>query len=788
MTPATDLDGAVYEFHRYLSDQVAPLMVVDEVQVLLQSPAPRVAAEAERWVSEQRDARTDAGRADLLMHVVRKLAQMGEFDLVPRPMLGAYLNDFGQELVFLCPASERPRLVASLVAFGEMLTAPGALLAETPRGAMNAVASRRMAVYLDQLTDGAEGERREEVASAFMATAALEAQSRAELDESLAPLRGVGIDPASQNVLNSIARSLPGWGLIEGEGETLQAGGERLGAMRQIVTLGEDDEEVTKRFREMVHSAIEQFNARNPGRAESILSLATQMIENGKVKAAFADNLRGASAYLDPEALRWAAERPETFKALRSVLSFFTPLSPEGLIRVLREETEEAARRDAEALLGVHGGPARALAFDTLAREPLTAPSGLLISLLRALRRIPQTPAGPGANGAAAGVAASEADVLIRFAGRGADPAVAAQAIYCLGQSKEDRAERALLALLRNYEGLLARAAAGTSPSPEDVADLLARTCAALAQIETPRSLKALVDHGLRVEPELGDCASRLAEAAAVDFSAHPELLKRLLDALRGELPRAVLGLSLRRDLRRATGLARALSGTPHPDVVAVFEGLARRHAAEEIGTLAERALEDWKEKARTDGDATPATTLSGDLGFFGLPMLLQTLEQGAMTGALSLIDADGVPRAQIWLERGGMASASFRGLEGEAAVYEMLIRPFPGTFAFVSRTDVPEAGPLGTRRLTGLVFEGVRRHDEWKKAAALVGDDARLAPGGKAGPSDSDEDPHVVEAVWTAAIEGRSPSECEASLRYDSYRIRRLLAHWVETDALRAA
>lgn len=380
----------------------------------------------------------------------------------------------------------------------------------------------------------------------------------------------------------------------------------------------------------------------------------------------------------------------------------------------------------------------------------------------------------------------SEADVLVRFAGRGADPLVATQAIYGLGQLIGDRAGRALIGLLRTYEGLLSRAERA-SRDAEELSELLARTCGALAQNGTVGGIEALTGHGLKLDEALGDCSARLAEASRVDFAAYPDLMKRLLDTLRGELPRSVLGIRLRKDLGRGVSLTRALSGTSAPEVRQLFETIVRTHGDQEIGEVAQRAILAWNEKAHPAETSTPST-LAGDLGFFGLPMLLQTLEQGSMTGCLSLMDRTGAPRAQVWLKRGEMVTATFRHLAGESAMYELLIRPFPGTFAFVHRGDGPAPGPLGTQKINTLVFEGVIRHDERQRAAALVGDTARLLPTGQPRSPTPNETADLGDALWEAVEGGATPAECEASMPYDSGQIRGLLAAWVEMEALQVA
>ena len=87
-----------------------------------------------------------------------------------------------------------------------------------------------------------------------------------------------------------------------------------------------------------------------------------------------------------------------------------------------------------------------------------------------------------------------------------------------------------------------------------------------------------------------------------------------------------------------------------------------------------------------------------------------------------------------------------------------------------------------------GLIFEGVRRHDEWKRSAALVGDDVRFAATGGAREIKTDEAADFVKALWAVASPGSTARDCEGQFAVDSYRIRRLLASWVEIDALRLA
>lgn len=774
MNNSADFGVAAFEFERYLSDHVAPLMIEEEFGILLRNPPTALVGATMHWMTE---GGSEGGEAvgDRILHAVRKIVLMGEFDLVPRPELGAFLAEYCREILEACPAPDRERVSEACAALISSLSSPPK---EAPRPAptqMDPETLHRMEVFLEQLGSEAPGERRDEVASEFMATAALGSSSREELDATLAPLRSVGIDPATENVLNQIARSLPGWGVIEFPTAELPRR-ERLGAMRQIVTLGEDAAEVAKRFREMVHAGIAQFNQGDVGRAQSILILAQQMAMEERVQAPYVESLRNAHDYLDMAKLRATADKPESLHALRTIMSFFHGLSPEGLLKSLRGDVEENRRYDLSALLEVHGAVGRALALEQLNAPDVGRDPAFAASALRVLRRIPPPD----------GSADPEIEVVLRHATRDTEPLVATQAIYCLGQSKGERAERALLGLVRNYEGLLMRPAAiPASITAEDISGLLDRTCDALARRGTPACLRALVDHGLRIQPELGDCARRLAEGTHADFSGHPDLLKRLIEALRAELPRGLLGLRLRKETGRAASLVKALSGTASAEVEALFREIARKHGEEQSGELAAEALEAFAAKARA-AEAS-SSTFSGDLAFFGLPMLLQTLSQGQMTGVLTLIDAVGLPASKLWLLEGRLRHATLGRLSGQDALYQLLIRPFPGTFAFVHRKDGPTTGVLDPpAELMSLIFEGVRRHDEWKRSAALVPDEARLWPTGKPRDIRTEEAADLVEDVWKAVISGATAGECESRFLIDSHRVRSLLASWVETDALK--
>ena len=136
------------------------------------------------------------------------------------------------------------------------------------------------------------------------------------------------------------------------------------------------------------------------------------------------------------------------------------------------------------------------------------------------------------------------------------------------------------------------------------------------------------------------------------------------------------------------------------------------------------------------------------------------------------------------------MKSCQVRGLTGEEAFYQLLERPFAGSFVLQRRSEAAgEKPPDSLPEVLTLCLEGMRRYDELQQAAALVPDDLKLKPTQVRPEHHPDElDGMLVNGLWNLASGGATPRECEAALKADSYRIRRQLAHWMESGALTSA
>ncbi|HET7747434.1 MAG TPA: DUF4388 domain-containing protein, partial [Vicinamibacteria bacterium] len=609
-------------------------------------------------------------------------------------------------------------------------------------------------------------------------TAALQAQTKQELDSNLAPLREVGMEPATEQVLRALARGLAGWALSLGEGAPpVPVSREQLDAMQKIVSLPEDPAEVGKRFREMVQAAIEQFNEGQLGRAVSMFDLAEKMITDQKVKPMFVDPLRStAHDRLSPDKLKSFAERTDYRPQLRRVLSFFHALRPATLLDALEHEPQRDRRHQLLSLLEVHDQAARQECWDRL--RTLVAPGAMadpffLRNLIHLMRVIPRPPNAS---------VEEEVDAVMKTSGRDSPPPLVKQVIAYLSATRHDKAERALITYLKVFENMLLQPETAVY-SAADVETLLDRTCAALARYGTPRSWKLLIDHGLKAEARLGSPFLRLSEAGRVDLSSSPELVGRVVAAVRAELPRGgVMGLMARKTDDKAISLIQALAGTPLPEVQELLQEVVSRQGDKPMGEAARKALASL---ASAGKPPAPPATLSGDLEQFGLPNLLHTFTQSSLTGILTLMDKDGRARGTIVLEKSSFRGAQCGAATGEMAVYELLEKPFPGSYAFVCRELAGLPDLLPPQDLLRHLMEGLRRHDEFRRAAAVVPDGARLKPTGKKPSLPQGSDATLSKSIWGTTATGKPIEACEAQMKTDAYTVRRLAAHWVEDGSM---
>lgn len=622
------------------------------------------------------------------------------------------------------------------------------------------------------------GEIEGKLLAEVLAEVARTARSNRELENQLGMLRSLGVPDAGRSPLRTLAQALPDWAPRPGQEAPFGA----VKAMRQIVDLARENDAVHQRFGELVVAAVEEFNSGSLGRAVTLVDLARRMTEDGTVDESTRRNVvRDAFPKLDGARLRGAAEAEEQRHLLRRFMAFFPQLEPDELLSQLELEGKRDQRRTIIALLSAVGRETRVAALATL-RDGMAGTRPLpwhfernLVYLLRTIPRADDEPIDP------------EIDVLSHGSELAGPLPLVREALAALGQVRHDRAETTLAARVLELE----QALLGVHQLPHESDDLLAlldSSVALLARSPTSLARAAVVAHGLKHRPQLGDTLGRLARLGSQNLAGDPELVDRLVSAIRDELPRKVLGVvvSTARRSRAVTRLIETLAGTDTPAVRQVLSDISSQYAGQPFAEPAARTLAQLGSPAAEE--TRPSASLSGDLQLFGLPNLLQNLADSQLGGVLTLFDNDGAVAATITIARGVLVEAKCGNLIDESAVYQLLERPSFSRFVFVNREESGSTARLDgiSDSITAVLLEGMRRYDELQRAAALVPGNLRLRPTGRRpGVVPDERDVELTRRVWQMAAEGRSPDETEASVAVDSYRVRRLFEHWFTEGAL---
>ncbi len=841
-----DVKEALLELQRYLSDSLAPLMVAESVNLLLDYPADLTANEIQAWVVAQfRGRGQNVPIADFLYHAVEKLHAMGQYELVPRDPLRRYTDDLGQRLLAFCPPADREILRQNLARLGQaesVLAAPVEMLRRQggtggAQAAMKTVSGenaiplspgavsdlKHLSMLLERLgpldAGGALsfGSRstpeappfpsaapsapapprvapfgalvqspREALVAQILAVAAVAARSEGELDAALERLRAAGVDVPSGEVIRTLGRSIPPWPLSlppePVEQALSSARASATAAIRRVVTLPHDQEEVGKRFHEMVAAAVEQLNQGSLTRASRMFDVAEKLVVENKVSPLSLDSTRRkAQEAVDLERVRSLGEDARNQQPLARILSFFPGLSVGALVEELRVEEKRERRRLLLSLLEIYGAEARVASLGILGK---LAADGTpeqdwhfkrnLLYLLRKTARAPDAP--PDA----------ELDALVPFADPSLPPPLVKEAVAGLAAIRHERSEAALASLVQGLETMLAKR--GDAPFDEaELQPLLDRAVAALARFGSPTARRVVVEHGLKRKAGLGDAGARLAELASQDLSDDPDLVALLLKTGRAEIPFKVFGLTLKKREDRLAPIVEALSGTPTPAVRKFLEEIVERHGDTPAAKSAARALGAFD--APKDADQVPAS-LMGDLAIFELPALLQSLASTEVTGSLALRDTTGGVVGKFVLENGRIRSAETGSLRGDDACYQLFERPTGGTFSFVRQATLPPAREgEEPREVVSILLEGMRRYDDFQRFSALVPDDLVLVPTDRKPSTEPEEkDGALQKAVWTKASAGATARSIESAVAADAYRVRKLLVRWVEEGSLKAA
>jgi len=813
-----ELQAALFDLQRYLLDQIPPLTASDAVESLMAQPPELMVRQIHSWAVEQ-SRHHSAAMSDFLFHAIRKVYLISMLKLVERQAMDRYLTGIVPLAMQVCPAEERELLrssveamrnsidigsavqghdgggVAKLGGSGKPAAPPAAGVAAGTPGDDAARSARRLSMVVERLARYIPGGAAAIAASSAPETpqapgpvpaipqaapqlvimAAASSTSEAELDayiEKLSPYTGGETDRAK--LFRLLAAGVPGWEIdVDKPSASIEA-------MHKIISLTPTALESMQRFRELLMEAVEQFNNGALAAAVSMLELANAIPTEKKLDPNSVERARAVAAdAISGERLRKYAENKTKHFQLRKALSYFPTLTKESLLQQLRGEQRPERRRALLGLLEAYGQGGRLAALPELENElnrpPADVDTYYLRNLIYLLHRIPRD----SEDGLQ-----KEMDLLTRASARGQSIYVIKEAVTPLGHIKNEASTKLLTMRLAEFEAMLLRK--DPTYPVDETHKLLDRIITALNRIASPAALLTIARHGMKPNPLLGDTRARLALLASHDLSFDEETVNIIVNPTREDLPKKVFGRPLPQLQPPPIKLIESLSSTRSEVVENLFAEIVEKFPDHDVGKAASAALAFLAQGGKP-ATASQVATLTGDLQFFGLPSLMQSLGEQQATGIVTLTGAkSGGTAGKLLFLNGKFVDAQASQLRGVDALYQMLERPIVGTFAFVPQqaTNVKvKSDPLD---IMPLLFEGIRRHDELNQTSILVPDDLKLkATSTKPTPDPEENDPAIVRDVWVKASAGGPLVEWEAQVAADPYRVRRLVARWLEEGAL---
>jgi hypothetical protein len=792
------VDSALSELQRYLQDEIQPNAAANAVAVLMAQPPELVMQRVATWSAEQSRARS-VPPSDLLLHALHKVYITGEMKLLDRDAVADYLDRVTTIALRICPVEERDVLRTNLntMRMSRDLNLPRAdvsiipqrlptMTGNVPLVDEEAQMAKRFSLILDRLTrqmSGSGGQAPAQAEPQALAQLLTMAASRAQTGQQfndyvnmIRPLTG----GKEGNVFVILGGGMPSWDMPNITPGSYKPPAQ-VDAMEKIIDLAEDNTVALKRLRELVTAAVQKFNEGSLAAAVWMLDVAEGTITERKLDIVPVDQIRAEAAdAINQVQLRKFAENRIKHAALKIALEFFPTLHLDKLFQQLRGEERAERRRAILGFLEAYGVHAREAAIGELEGElqRLDVDTYYLRNLIYLLHRIQRD---------STESVDRELEALSQASAPGRNIYVVKEAATALGQLRSEAAVKLLTTRLAEYEALLLRN--DTTYPAVEVQKLLDRITIALASIGTSAALLTIARHGMRANPLLGDTRARLASLSQHDLSFDEATVAALVKTLRDEIPGKLLGRLLPKKQDATVRLIEALSGTRSAPTEELFKEIAQRFPDQDVGRAAAAVVEKWAPGKTAARANEPVATLTGELEFFGLPSIMQSLAEMRATGMLTLSTKQKQAASKLVMLEGKFLNAQTGQTRGVDALYEALERPIAGTFSFVPYPMERMKSDLDPIEIMGLLLEGMRRSDELQRIMAMVPDSMTFTKTNmKPTPHEEEKDPTLVREVWMKAISGAPVGELDRQIATDAYRVRRLIAHWLEQGALVAA
>ncbi len=170
---------------------------------------------------------------------------------------------------------------------------------------------------------------------------------------------------------------------------------------------------------------------------------------------------------------------------------------------------------------------------------------------------------------------------------------------------------------------------------------------------------------------------------------------------------------------------------------------------------------------------------LQGNLAFFDLPTVVQTVAGSRQTGVLTLRGRAGKLAAQLHIKQGKMVHASFVHLTGESAFYELLTRTDPLDFQFEQQDELEPNVTidklLSNKEPYKLLLEGARRADELPKLMSKIEWPSQVYVEAVRQPDWSSLKPHseqIARRIWYLLEAGLTVQQLCEKLPHDRYTV----------------
>jgi CRP-like cAMP-binding protein len=178
----------------------------------------------------------------------------------------------------------------------------------------------------------------------------------------------------------------------------------------------------------------------------------------------------------------------------------------------------------------------------------------------------------------------------------------------------------------------------------------------------------------------------------------------------------------------------------------------------------------------------TSGKQLQGNLRYFDLATVIQTLISSHQTGAL-VVSQDKHRVAEIFFFRGNVARARYRHLVGDDAVFQLFQSPVEGEFSFTGRKVREEEVQSDiSMPAISLLMESVRLQDELPGLKERAGDPGRVLR--QKAPQLAWEDPDTIElaaAVWSRLKKGATLDDLQRDVPRSSHAIYRTVITLLE-------